>query len=261
MFRKPSNDRNWKRDFEKMAWAELKGDTIILHNVRNNRYNQPGEKYSINWEDRCYKLSTLRRLWFLLEPFHPTIDAIAHPFLSFEFEDTFLAVSIEARVTRGNRYSIAKGLVGNYELIYSFGDEHDFIVRRTCFHEHAVYLYPLITPPIEVATLLLGMLANANALTQRPRLYNSVSNNCTNVLRRHANQVRPGSFLPFIWADLLPGLSDIVLFKKGWIATNANLKNMRKVHSIKDIACKVKDHPRFSMLIREQFDGFCQVSG
>ena len=98
-----------------------------------------------------------------------------------------------------------------------FGDERDLILRRTLYQETEVYLYPLITPPAEVRSLLLRMVKTANKLRTHARFYNSVAENCTSVLRKHANEVRPGSFPSFVLAQVLPGLSDRVLYRKGWI--------------------------------------------
>jgi hypothetical protein len=35
---KPSNDRPWQPDVAQTAWAEINGDTITFHNVRNCEY-------------------------------------------------------------------------------------------------------------------------------------------------------------------------------------------------------------------------------
>ncbi len=241
----------WKPDVARQASARLDGHRVELRNVRNTRYPDPGEPYEVAWDTRRYDLDGLRRLWFLVEPFHPTIDAIAHTFISFEFEDDFLALSIEARLREEQSYSVFAGLVGRYALAYTFGDERDFVLRRTRYQQHQLYLYPLVTPPIEVRALFLNALASANALTQRPRRYNSLLHNCTNTLRRHANQVRPGSFPPFLLADILPGRSDRVLYDKGWIDTSASRDELRNRHAIRERANAAADAADFSRRIRE----------
>jgi hypothetical protein len=35
---KPSNEANWQLDVAQLAWAEIKGDEVTLHNVRNCDY-------------------------------------------------------------------------------------------------------------------------------------------------------------------------------------------------------------------------------
>ena len=246
----PSNDRDWKADAARLPEAEFRGDALTLHNVRNTRYGAPGTSYEVAWETRTYDLATLKRLWFVVEPFHPTFKVIAHTFLSFEFEDDFLALSIEARTKRDESYSILRGLVNEFEVLYSVGDERDFVLRRTLYLGHDLYLYPLVTPPREVRKALVGMLETANRLRRRPRFYNSVTNNCTSALRKHANRVRPGSFPAFALADVLPGLSDRVLYDKGWIDTDVTLKELRDAHSVGARVAACADLPDFSRCIR-----------
>lgn len=235
----------------RQATATLEGNHVVLDAVRNTRYPAPGEPYDVVWEQRGYDLGDLRRLWFLVEPFHPRIPVIAHTFVSFEFEDDFLALSIEARLRRDQSYSVLRGMFGQYPVTYAYGDERDFILRRTHYQEHELYLYPLVTPPIEVRALFLSMLAAANTLHVRPRLYDSVRNNCTTALRRHANQVRPGSFPPVMLADVMPGRSDKVLYRKGWIDTSVAEEALREAHAIGAKADAAADDPDFSRRIRE----------
>jgi len=241
----------WKPDVARMPSATLDGDVVTIADVRNTRYPAPGEPYEVAWDTRRYDLATLRRLWFLVEPFHPTLSFVAHTFLSFEFDDDCVALSIEARLRTDQRYSIVRGLFGAYALTYSFGDERDFLLRRTRYQRHELYLYPLVTPPLEVRALFLNMLASANALLERPRRYHSVRHNCTSTLRRHANQVRPGSFPPFILADVMPGRSDRVLYRKGWIDTDVTENALRDAHAIQEKANTAADDPDFSRRIRE----------
>ena len=256
VLKRPSNDRDWKPDVGRLPYAEINGDKLLLKNVRNTRYGNPGEAYEVVWEDRSYDLNKLKRLWFMVEPFHSKIKAIAHTFLSFEFEDGFLALSIEARQAKAERYTIIKGLLREFELIYSFGDERDLIARRTNYLEHDVHLYPLITPPNQVRDVLLRTLEIANDLTKQPRFYNSVTDNCTSRLRELANDVRPGSFPALLLADFLPGVSDEVLFDKGWIASKLPLDELRTKHNIREKAAKYIHAEDFSKQIREDIEHY-----
>ena len=84
-----------------------------------------------------------------------------------------------------------EGLLRHFELSYVFGDERDLILRRTLYQETEVYLYPLVTPPHEVRGLLVRMVETANDLRAHARFYNSVTENCTSVLREHAKRGAP----------------------------------------------------------------------
>lgn len=250
--RQASNQRNWKPDAAKQAYGIIEGDNLTLHHVRNARYPAPGEPYEISWETRHYDLSKLKRLWFLVESFSD-LNVIAHTFISFEFSDgEFLAVSVEAKPEFNESYSIVKGLLRHFELSYQFGDERDFIARRTLYQKHEVYLYPLITPPHEIRSTLERMVETANSLRETPRFYNSITDNCTSVLRKHANEVRPGSFGAFAIAQVLPGLSGQMLYKKGWIDTDVTLESLRRAYAIKERAETCGVNADFSSCIRAQ---------
>lgn len=250
--RKASNDRDWQPDLAKQAYGEIEGDTLTLHNVRNARYAAPGELYEVVWETRQYDLKEVKRLWFLVASFS-RFEVVAHTFLSFEFADgQFLAVSVEARPERGKAYNLVEGLLRHYGLSYVFGDERDLILRRTLYQETEVYLYPLVTPPLEVRSLLVRMVETANALHSQPRFYNSVAENCTSVLRKHANEVRPGSFPSFALAQVLPGLSDRVLYRKGWIDTALPFTALRERYAVQVKSWRCKADEGFSSCIRTE---------
>jgi hypothetical protein len=247
----PSNNRVWKEDQARIAKITQEGNIVHVENVRNIRYGAPGTPYETVWENRTYDLSKVKRLWFIVEPFNPTIKAIAHTFISFEFEDDFLSLSVEARKEQDEEYSIVKGMLNDFELAYCFGDERDHILRRSVYSEHELYVYPLITPPHEVRAILEHVFEITNGLVEKPKFYNSIRDNCTSALRDIANVVRPGSFPPFIWAQVLPGLSDDVLYKKGWIDTAVSKEKLRETYGIRVKAEKFKDDMDFSRRIRE----------
>ena len=56
---------------------------------------------------------------------------IAHPILSFQFNDDYVAASIETRKEIGEGYSEVTGFFRQYELIYLLADERDVIRLRT----------------------------------------------------------------------------------------------------------------------------------
>lgn len=253
--RRPSTEggtRQWQPDLAEQTYGSLGGDTLTLHNVRNSRYAAPDEPYDIVWETRQYDLSKVTRLWFAVASFS-RFEVVAHTFLSFEFSDgQFLAVSVEARPEQGKDYNLVEGLLRHFELSYVFGDERDLILRRTLYQATEVYLYPLITPPAEVRSLFLKMVETANGLRAHARFYNSVAENCTSVLRKHANEVRPGSFPAFVLAQVLPGLSDRVLYRKRWIATDLPFSVLRERYAVQEKSRRCATDEAFSSCIREQ---------
>ena len=248
---RPTNDRPWRADLVRPPQIDFDGDKVLVHDVRNIRYGAPGTPFVGRWDDRTYDLSKLKRVWFVVESFSK-IEAIAHTFVSFEFEGgDYLAFSAEARVLEGEKYDILRGMFNNFELIYTLGDERDFILRRAVYQDHNVYLYPLTMPPAEARKMLRDIFHEANILREQPRFYNSISRNCTNLLGLHADHARPGSFGWWRPEQVLPGTSDRLLYRRGWLDTTLPFEKIRDFYDIKEVAHKYNDDPDVSAKMRE----------
>ncbi len=253
--RQPSSatgaEEGWQPDLAEQAYGVIEEDALTLHNVRNTRYPETGEPYDAVWETRQYDLRKVKRLWFLIASFS-RFEVVAHTFLSFEFSDgQFVALSVEARPERGRDYNLVEGTLRHFELSYVFGDERDLILRRTLYQDTEVYLYPLVTPPEEVRSLLVRMVERANDIRDHARFYNSVTENCTSVLREHANEVRPGSFPSFALAQVMPGISDRVLYRKGWLDTDLPFEKIRGHFAVQEKSRRCEADGAFSGCIRE----------
>ena len=55
---KPSNEANWQLDVARLAWAEMNGDEVTLHNVRNCDYRSE-TYYTPHREPRTVRLSQI----------------------------------------------------------------------------------------------------------------------------------------------------------------------------------------------------------
>ena len=117
---KPSNDRDWMPDVAKVAWVQVDGDRLTVHNIRNFEYRSETD-FTPRWEDRTYDLSRLRSFDFMLVYWGS--PSIAHAMVSFGFDDgQYLAVSIETRKEKPESYSTVQGFFRQYELIFIFAD-------------------------------------------------------------------------------------------------------------------------------------------
>src|SRR5262249_42319336 len=58
---KPSNDRPWQPDVARTAWAEINGDLVTIHNVRNCEYRTETD-FTPHWETRTVRLSKISGL-------------------------------------------------------------------------------------------------------------------------------------------------------------------------------------------------------
>ena len=56
---RPSNEGNWQPDADRTAWAEISGDRVVIHNLRNCDYRTKKD-YTNCWSDRTVYLSQLR---------------------------------------------------------------------------------------------------------------------------------------------------------------------------------------------------------
>jgi hypothetical protein len=249
--RRPRNDRDWNPEVERVASGELDGDILTIRNLRDSVYGEPGTPFEVVWTERAFDLATLQRVWLAVESFS-SIRGIAHTFLSFEFtEGDALAVSVEARLKRGERYSIWRGLFRTFELAYTVGTERDFVLKRAAYKQRDVLLLPLVTPPDEARRLLVDMIDTANELVGEPRFYHSVTDNCTTALADHANAVRPGSLPLMLPAKVLPGLSPDALQRKGWIASGLSAAEQRERFEVGGRARGIGAVPDFSQRLRE----------
>lgn len=225
---RPSNDRDWAADHARLATAETSGDLVRIRNVRRFDHCPEGGGAPVErWEDRAFDLSTLDTVWLILSPFERERRGPAHPFLSFGFRDTaFVAISVEARRERDESYSIWRGMVKGYEMIYVVADERDPVTLRVLCRDDDVYVYPLRVGADKARALFEEMLTKVNELAVRPEFYHTLFNNCAGTVLAHANAVADDP-LPGGWRVLLPGYSDEIVYSQGLVDAEGSLEEIR----------------------------------
>ena len=120
---KPSNDRPWQPDVDRTAWADINGDEVTIHNVRNCDYRTATD-FTPQWETRTVRISQITGMDLAINYWGS--PWIAHPIVSFQFSDGLpLCFSIEVRKTIGQQYSTLAGFYRQYALIYVVADERD----------------------------------------------------------------------------------------------------------------------------------------
>jgi Domain of unknown function (DUF4105) len=254
---KPSNDRNWQADVAQTAWAELNGDTVMIHNFRDCDYREEF-CYTCKWETKTVRLSELRGVdvafirWGL--------PMIAHMIVSFRFAgDDYVAVSIEMRKQAGQSYSSIRGFFRQYTLIYIFADERDLIRLRTNFRkDEEVYLYRTTADQNYSRKLFLQYLKRANELHQRAEWYNAVTSNCTTSV--FAEMLAIGPLPPGISRldprILFSGGADEMLHSAGYLEGNLPFAQLRQHAHINEAARATGNAPDFSRAIRAGRTGF-----
>lgn len=243
----PRHDRNWKVEHAILPKTEFTSDTVTIKNVRSFSYGPDGGVIEASYYDGTYDLSKLTGVWYGISHFYGF--GLAHTFLSFGFEDgKFLTISVEARQEVGETYHPIDGLMGEYELIYVIGDERDIIGLRSHIREEAVYLYEVRVSNNVAREVLVELLAVVNEIYERPRFYNTLTDNCTSSLMRHARRL---SFWNrnFNYKLLLPGYSDELAYDLGIIANDQPLQQVRAQARVDPNSTAIED-PNFSRLIR-----------
>jgi len=245
----PSNDRAWTQDVSRTPWGEVRGDEVIVHNVRNFAYRTE-EDYDVRYEDRTVRISELSEVDILVTYWGS--KPIAHIMVSFGFGDgQFLAVSIETRKEQGESYSAVNGFFRNYELAYVVADERDVVALRTNYRSPQEQVYVLRT---QIALengrkLFLDYIHSMNNLREHPRFYNTLTTNCTTQVLRHVWAF--GSDARYNWQILLSGYVPEYLYENDTLMPGMSLEEIMQRSLVNDKAHDVALDQSFSMAIRD----------
>jgi hypothetical protein len=247
----PSNQGDWQADVAMLPWAEVRGDTVTMHNIRNFTYRSEFD-YTPAYYDKSFDLSKLEGVdvvaVYWMGP------AVAHVFLSFAFAGgEHLAVSIETRKQKGQAYSTLAGFFRQYTLMYIVADERDVIGLRTNYRRdppEQVYLYRTKGSLEAGQRLFLQYVRQINRLKDTPEFYNSLTTNCTTSIWRDSF-VNAGH-LPLSWKILASGYVPEYLFENGRLETGgltfAELQQQAHINARAQAAGITAD---FSRLIRQ----------
>ena len=243
----PSNTRDWQPDVATLPYAEIRGDRVTVHNVRNADYRSETD-YTVRLEDRELDLSRLRSLDLFLVYWGSPL--IAHTIMSWGFEgDQYLAVSIETRKEKGEEYSALRGFFRQYELTFVVADERDVVRLRTNFRGEDVYVYQLDVPPADARVLLLKYLRAVNDLREHPQWYNALTDNCTTAIQRLAGSDSRRSW--WSWKLFLNGHLDELAYDIGAIDRSLPFPVLKAKSRVNDRAKAANADPQFSARIRE----------
>lgn len=245
----PSNDRAWQPEVAQTPYATIEGDLVTMHNVRNFDYRAESD-FTTAYYTRTYDLSRLDSVdLFAVYWMGP---AIAHTIISFGFGgEDYLAVSIEARKEQGEGYSSIKGFFRQYELTYIVADERDVIRLRTNYRKNPpedTYLYRLKGSKENARRFFLDYIKAINDIRQRPRFYNTLAANCTNVIWLHA-RANPGH-VPFSWKVLVSGYLPEYLYSAERLDTTVPFAELMQRGHVNRAAQAADQAPDFSRRLR-----------
>jgi hypothetical protein len=250
----PSLFRDWEPEQAVLPTVETQGQQLTVHNVRNCKYFA-NDVYMVDYYDKTVDLSRVRGVDYIVVPFEGA-PALAHVFLSFQIEGPdgkpdHLAVSVETRKERNEKYNPVKGSINQYELIYVVADERDVIQYRTVYNGEQVYLYHTTASPEASQALFTDVMNRVNLLAQRPEFYDTLTNNCTSNIVRHVNRIKPSRIVADYRA-LLPGYSDRLAYDEGLIERHGTFEQTKELAYINPIAQRYAGRDDFSELIRQR---------
>ena len=250
---RPSNDRSWVNDNERVATAEFDGDVVTIRNVRDFHWRTTRD-FDERWIDVKINLDKMSKIWFVLEYFDPKKRQMAHTIMGFETENgERIACSIEVRREKGERYHPLKGLFRQYELIYVWATERDVIgVRTRCRKKSVTHLFEaVVLGPGNERRMLESYLRRTNKLSEEPEWYNTITNTCTTNIVGHVNEVYPGR-VPRAISILLPGLSPRLLHRNNLVKMTGTLEDTMEMSIIDERADSWDESSDFGDWIRSE---------
>jgi hypothetical protein len=246
-----SNDRDWRPDIALLPYADINGDIITVHNIRDCDYRSE-TNYTVRYYDKTFDLAKLRSVD--LSVVHWGSPAIAHTILSFGFDDgSHICFSIETRNEKGEGYSAIKGLFRQFELTYVVADERDVIRLRTNYRGEQVYLYHLNTSMDIARQVFLDYFKSINRLKEKPEWYNVLTDNCTTSIHQHT--YRFAKKVRFDWRLLANGYVDELMYEAGVLDHSLPFPELKARSLINDRAMAAGTNANFSELIRVGLPG------
>jgi len=245
----PSNDRDWQSDVAVLPTAEIDGDRVTIHNIRNLEYRSETD-FTPRYYDKTFDLRDLDSADLIASYWMG--DAIAHIFVSFGFAGKdYLAISIETRKEKGEVYSTIAGFFRQYEIIDIVADERDLIGVRTNLRNDPpedVYLYRTRTPPDRVRRLFLDYLREINALAEHPEFYNTATTNCTTGILQHTRVNTSAN--RYSWKIGLSGYAPLYVYDNGGLDDSIPFDELKRRSLINAAARAGGLGPGFSQRIR-----------
>jgi hypothetical protein len=250
----PSQFRDWVPEQEVLPTVEFCGDQATVRNVRNCKYFA-NDVYMVDYYDKTIDLNRVRGVDYIVVPFDG-MPALAHVMLSFQLigkdgQPEHLAVSVETRKEKSEKYNPLKGSLNQYELIYVVADERDVIQFRTVFNGENVYLYRTTASPEASRVLLEDVLARVNQVAKTPEFYDTLTNNCTSNIVRHVNRIKPNR-ITVDYRTLLPGYSDRLAYDEGLIEHHGTFEQTKELAYVNPLAQRYAGRDDFSEMIRRR---------
>jgi len=227
---KPSNSRDWDVAQTVLPRAVREGDVITIENLRNFDYRSLAD-CTPRYETRTYQLANLRGADVIF--FNWEFALMCHPVLVFDFgPDGRICLSIEARLCKGQHYSVVRSFYRQQEIIFVAADERDIILRRTKHSQgQKAHLYRLSASVEELRQVFLDYVDAINRLHDTPQWYHAVCANCTTSFYH-----LPSTQWRCDWRVIANGRLDAALHEAGRLDRTIPFPELRLCAYLNDIA-------------------------
>ena len=202
------------RMWPKEAWADIQGDEVTFHNVRNCDYRTETD-YTPHWETRTVRISQITGIDLAINYWGS--PWIAHPIVSFQFADAPpLCFSIEIRKKLGQIYSTIGGLYRQFELIYIVADERDVIrCAPTIAKRMSIFTARLFRQRRRANVFLNTSIRSTPCGTNRA----GITPSPPTAPRASAHSIHANERVPWDWRILLNGKGDELMYERHVIVT------------------------------------------
>ena len=250
LLKNPSLTRQWSPDQAVMPEVDFSGaNRVKIRNIRNIHYRTTRD-YDLDYYDRELELADVETAWLVISPFG--VPGVAHAFLSFGINDgTYIAVSVEIRRQKGQRFSAVKAFLHQFEIMYVLADERDVIRVRTNCVRDTVRLYPVQAEKQVIRAVFADILKRADKLGREPEFYNTIWNNCTTNIIRHVRKFSKKPIPGWSHRYLFPEGLDKIAYRLNILDTHLSFEEARKHFDITKIAQACADDEDFSAAIRK----------
>jgi hypothetical protein len=227
----PSHEREWELGQEMLPHILFEDDDLVtINSFRNFDWQDDGSAFT-QYETRSFSLNDMDSVDVLISHFDD-FEGLAHIFLSFGLTTgEQMVVSFETRREVGEEFSPVLGMLRQFEIIYVVGSEEDIVGLRTDVRGERVYLYPTKASPEQAKELFRILAKDINSVYEQPRIYNTLTNNCTNEITRRVEDVTEVRF-PLSWKTALPGYFDEILYELNVIDSDASFEVIKARHEI-----------------------------
>ena len=245
--RAPETGLRYPKETEQAARLEVDGNFLTVHAMRNFRYRTPTD-FDARWASRTYDLNLLEQVDLFFNQWG--VPGVDHVITSFVFKDQPpLAVSIELRAEADEPNTLMRGLFKQYEVFYLWADEQDAVELRTNYRRENVSLFRTNLTPRTGRRLLLEMAERSNELLDAPEFYNTLTDNCSNVIARHVDRLTDRE-VPWFKRPLRTGKYVRRGYDEGWLVRSQPWEEFLASARINGRALEAGESGDFSQRIR-----------